>query len=145
MNKITLGAALAVAVIASSSVCAHADQMIKSDQVRASSIVGTSVYDRDNEDVASVKDLILNKSGKVVDVILSYGSTAGIGGKYVAVPYSSIKFDNNRLTIDETKMQLDKKPKYELEDKDTGAGQGPVPATGGPREIMLRSLVARWR
>jgi sporulation protein YlmC with PRC-barrel domain len=126
------GTAFAVVLIAGS-VCraSAADSTIKSDQVRASKIEGTAVYDVQNEEVASVKDLILDKSGKVDDVVLSYGTTLGVGGKYVAVAFDTLKFDNNRLTIDKTKQQLDAMPSYTLEDTNTGAGEGPVPPTGG--------------
>ena len=108
-----------------------ADTMIKPSQVRASQIEGTTVYDRQNEKVATVKDLILDKTGKVDNVILSFDTTAGMGGKYIAVSYANLKFDNNRLTLDQTKSQLSALPSYTLEDKDTGAGEGAVPATGG--------------
>jgi len=104
---------------------------IQANQVRVQKLIGSDVYDRQNEDVASVKDLILDKSGKVDTVVLSYGTTAGMGGKYISIPFSSIKFDNNRLTIDETKAQLSAMPAYQLEDSTSGAGEGAVPVTGG--------------
>jgi sporulation protein YlmC with PRC-barrel domain len=132
MNKIIAATGLAVVMAASVGSSAFAaDTMIQADQVRANKIIGSSVYDRQNQDVASVKDLILDKSGRIVDVVLSYGSTAGIGGKYVAVAYGSLKMNNNRLTLDQTKDQLAALPQYQLEDKTTGSGEGPVPATGG--------------
>jgi sporulation protein YlmC with PRC-barrel domain len=108
-----------------------ADDTIKADQMRASKMIGTSVYDRDNRDLASIKDFILDKDGKVANVILSYGSTAGMGGKYVAVPFRDLKLDHNRLTLDETKAQLDKLPNFKVADENTGSGKGPDPATGG--------------
>jgi sporulation protein YlmC with PRC-barrel domain len=132
MNKIIAATGLAVVMAASVGSSAFAaDTMIQADQVRANKLIGSSVYDRQNQDIASVKDLILDKSGKIVDVVLSYGSTAGIGGKYVAVSYGSLKMNNNRLTLDQTKDQIAALPQYQLEDKTTGSGQGPVPATGG--------------
>ena len=132
MNKIIASTGLAVLMAASVGSSAFAaDTMIQADQMRANKIIGASVYDRQNQDVASVKDLILDKDGKVANVVLSYGSTAGIGGKYVAVSYSSLKFNNNRLTLDQTKDQLAAMPAFQLEDKTTGSGEGPVPATGG--------------
>ncbi len=121
-----IGATMAVAGPAHA-----ADTMIKPSQVRASEIQGSAVYDRQNEEVATVKDLILDKSGKVDDVILSFGTTVGMGGKFVAVSYGSLKFDNNRLTLDQTKEQLNAMPAYSITDKNTGAGEGTVPPTGG--------------
>ena len=132
MKKIivTTGLAVLMATSVGSSAFA-ADTMIQADQMRANKIIGASVYDRQNQDVASVKDLILDKDGRIADVVLSYGSTAGIGGKYVAVPFASLKLNNNRLTLDQTKDQLAALPQYKLEDKMTGSGEGAVPATGG--------------
>lgn len=132
MNKIIAATGLAIVMAASAGSSAFAaDTMIQADQVRANKMIGASVYDRQNQDIASVKDLILDKSGKIVDVVLSYGSTAGIGGKYVAVSFGSLKMNNNRLTLDQTKDQIAALPQYQLEDKTTGSGQGAVPATGG--------------
>ncbi len=54
-----------------------------------------------------------------------------MGGKNVAVKLSDIKTDNNRLTLDRTKDQLTQAANYALEDKQTGAGEGPSPASGG--------------
>jgi len=132
MNKLIAGTGLALVLAASAAASAFAaGAMIQPDQMRANKIIGSSVYDRQNQDVASVKDLILDKNGKVDTVVLNYGSTAGIGGKYIAVEFGNLKFDNNRLTIDQTKAQLAAMPAYQLEDKATGSGEGAVPPTGG--------------
>lgn len=131
MNKLIAATGLSAALAVSFGMQANAaDIMIQPNQVRANKIIGTSVYDRQNQDIASVKDLILDANGKVADVVLSYGSTAGIGGKYVAVSFASLKFDNNRLTLDQTKEQLAAMPPFKLEDKTTGSGQSAAPATG---------------
>jgi sporulation protein YlmC with PRC-barrel domain len=132
MNKFIAATGLAVVMAASlGSGAFAADTMVQADQMRANKIIGTAVYDRQNQDVASVKDLILDKDGKISSVVLSYGSTAGIGGKYVAVSFANLKFNNNRLTLDQTKEQLASLPPFQLEDKNTGAGEGAVPPTGG--------------
>jgi sporulation protein YlmC with PRC-barrel domain len=104
---------------------------VSADQLRAEKIIGSSVYDRDNQDVASVKDLILDRNGKVADVVLTYGATVGIGGKYVAVSFSDLKFDNNRWTIDKTKDQLNAMPPYKIEESSTGPSETTAPPTGG--------------
>ncbi|MEI9984536.1 MAG: PRC-barrel domain-containing protein [Aliidongia sp.] len=58
--------------------------------MRADKIIGAAVYDRHNQDVASVKDLVLDQDGKIADVVLICGATAGIGGKYVAVNFATL-------------------------------------------------------
>jgi sporulation protein YlmC with PRC-barrel domain len=106
--------------------------IIQSDEIRASQMIGSSVYDVQNRDIGKVKDLVLNKDGAVDVVVLDVGSFLGMGGKYVAIPISDIKTDNNRLTLDRTKEQLQAMASYQLENKNTGAGTSTSPTTGGP-------------
>lgn len=99
--------------------------MIKPDQIRASKMIGSTVYDVHNQKLGSVKDLVLDKDGKVSDVVIK------ANGKYVAVRMSNIKSNNNRLTLDMSKDQLKQAANYQLEDKATGAGQSASPVHGG--------------
>ena len=105
--------------------------IIQSDEIRASKMMGSTVYDLENRNIGSVKDLVLNKDGQVDAVVLDVGSFLGMGGKYVAIPISDIKTDNNRLTLDRTKEQLQAMTSYQLENPDTGAGTSTSPTTGG--------------
>ena len=105
--------------------------MIRPDEMRASKIIGSTVYDRDNQKLGDVQDIVLGKDGKVDAVVVGVGGVLGIGGKNVAVKISDIKTDNNRLTLDRTKQQLQQAANYQLEDKQTGAGTSPSPVSGG--------------
>ena len=105
--------------------------IIQSDDVRASKMIGSAVYDLQNRDIGKVSDLVLNKDGAVDAAVLDVGSFLGMGGKYVAIPLSDIKTNNNRLTLDRTKEQLQQMAAYQLENPDTGAGSTTSPATGG--------------
>jgi sporulation protein YlmC with PRC-barrel domain len=130
MRSITTG--LGVILFAgTATVALAANTTISPNEVRAEKLIGASVYDRSNQDVASVADLVLSKSGKVDNVVLNYGSVAGVGGKYVAISYSNLKFDNDRIAVDMTKDQLAAMPTYQLENSNTGAGEASVPPTGG--------------
>jgi sporulation protein YlmC with PRC-barrel domain len=104
---------------------------IQVDEVRASKMIGSAVYDVQNRKIGSVADVILNKDGKVDLVVLDVGSFLGMGGKYVAVLPSDIKTDNNRLTLDRTKEQLQQMANYDLENRNTGAGTSTSPVEGG--------------
>ena len=107
------------------------NHIIQSDEIRASKMMGSTVYDVQNRDIGKVKDLVLNKDGKIDAVVLDVGTFLGMGGKYVAVPLTDIKTDNNRLTLDRTKEQLQQMAAYQLENPDTGAGSSTSPTTGG--------------
>ena len=104
---------------------------IRTDQVRANKMIGAAVYDRDNVKIGSVQDLVLNRDGRVADVVIDVGSFLGMGGKNVAVPFDEIKSDHNRLTLDRTKDQLKQMAEYRLQNKNTGAGTTQSPVHGG--------------
>jgi len=145
MSKITMTAAVALALAAAApTVYAQTSHetralttntvtstVIQPDEVRASKIIGSTVYDVQNRNIGSVKDLVLNKDGKVDAAVLDVGSFLGMGGKYVAVPISDIKTNNNRLTLDRTKEQLQQMAQYQLEERTTGAGTSTSPPEGG--------------
>ena len=104
---------------------------IQTDEIRASKMIGSAVYDVQNRKIGSVDDVILNKNGKVDAVVIDVGSFLGMGGKDVAVLPSDIKTDNNRLTLDRTKEQLQQMASYNLENRNTGAGTSTSPVEGG--------------
>ena len=107
-------------------------RIIQPNQIRASKIVGSTVYDVQNRNIGSVKDLVLDSDGRVAAVVVDVGSFLGVGGKYVALSMSDIKTDNNRRTLDRSKEQLQQMAEYQLEDRTTGAGTSASPAVGGP-------------
>ena len=104
---------------------------IQTDEIRASKMVGSAVYDVQNRKIGSVDDVILNKNGKVDAVVIDVGSFLGMGGKDVAVLPSDLKTDNNRLTLDRTKEQLQQMATYDLKNNNTGAGTSTSPVEGG--------------
>ena len=91
---------------------AQNDFITNGDELRAAKIIGSTVYDRQNQDVGSVKDVLLDHAGKVHSVVLDVGAFLGMGGKYVTVSLSDLKTDNNRLTLDQTKDQLKSAPEF---------------------------------
>src|SRR5215469_15774861 len=61
---------------------------------RASKVVGLNVYNAQNENVGSINDLLLDKSGNIKAAVISVGGFLGMGARYVAVPFDKIKFSN---------------------------------------------------
>ena len=49
-------------------------QSIQPDEMRASKMIGSAVYDVQNRKIGSVDDVILNKAGKVDAVVIDVGS-----------------------------------------------------------------------
>jgi sporulation protein YlmC with PRC-barrel domain len=103
---------------------------VQPDQMRASKLIGSSVYDVQNEDIGSVKDVILTKSGEVSSVVVDVGSFLGMGGKYVAVSLNDLKTNNDRLTLGQTKDQLKAAPAFQLDAKDANGNTNPKNQAG---------------
>jgi sporulation protein YlmC with PRC-barrel domain len=109
----------------------RAEETIQTDQIRASKMIGSSVYDVQNRNIGKVRDLVLDKDGKVAAVVIDVGTFLGMGGKTVAVKLSDLKTDNNRITLDRTKEQLQQMATFRLENRSTGAGSTTSPVHGG--------------
>jgi len=61
---------------------------------RASKIVGLNVYNDNNQNVGSINDLLMDKSGNIKTAVLSVGGFLGVGSQLVAIPFDKIKFVN---------------------------------------------------
>jgi sporulation protein YlmC with PRC-barrel domain len=61
---------------------------------RASKVAGLSVYNDNNENVGSINDLLMDKSGNIKAAVVSVGGFLGVGARLVAVPFDKMKFVN---------------------------------------------------
>jgi sporulation protein YlmC with PRC-barrel domain len=61
---------------------------------RASKVVGLNVYNDKNESVGSINDLLTDKNGKIVAVVIGVGGFLGVGEHLVAVPFEKVKFSD---------------------------------------------------
>jgi sporulation protein YlmC with PRC-barrel domain len=68
------------------------------------------VYDKGQNSVGKIDDVLIDKSGKITALIVGVGGFLGIGEKDVALPFSAVhtemKNDKWHLTVDETKDSL---------------------------------------
>ncbi len=94
-------------------------------EVRASKLVGSTVYNDHNEKIGSVDDVILGKTNSVDKVILSVGGLLGVGSKLVSVPYSDLRLgdtkhassDNKVVMPGATKEALKSMPEFRYTDR----------------------------
>jgi len=61
---------------------------------RASKLVGLNVYNEKNESVGSINDMLTDKNGKIVAVVIGVGGFLGVGEHLVAVPFEKVKFSD---------------------------------------------------
>jgi PRC-barrel domain len=75
-----------------------------------------NVYDRADNKLGEIADLLVDHDGRNVAVLISTGGFLGIGDKTVAVPFNAIRFrkkDNNwQPVMNTTKDALQKAPGY---------------------------------
>jgi len=65
---------------------------MRGQQMMASKLIGTTVVSTNNESIGDLNDVILDRSGQVMAVVVGVGGFLGIGEKDVAVPFSSLEF-----------------------------------------------------
>lgn len=67
-----------------------------SGDVRASKLIGASVYNDNNEKIGSIDDLVLGKDNKADAIILSVGGFLGMGNKLIAVPCTQLRLGDTK-------------------------------------------------
>jgi len=81
-----------------------------------------NVYDPNENKIRDIKDVLVDKSGKVVAPIDGVGGFLGAGEKDVAVPFNAVKHTSKNskvyLTMDTTKDALKSAPGFKY-DKNT--------------------------
>lgn len=122
--------AYATAIVAVLSVPAVADTMdarmlreMPTDSVTVTDWYKQSVYDPNDKKIGEVKDVLVDKSGKVTSLIIGVGGFLGAGEKDVAVPFDSVRVTNKNnskwyLVMNATKDELKGAPGFKY-DSDT--------------------------
>ncbi|MGN6573643.1 MAG: PRC-barrel domain-containing protein [Pseudolabrys sp.] len=61
---------------------------------QGSKLIGLNVYDTQNEKIGDIKELLLNKEGKIDQVAIGVGGFLGMGEHDVAVKWTDLKFSD---------------------------------------------------
>jgi sporulation protein YlmC with PRC-barrel domain len=80
----------------------------KEGQWRSSKLIGVNVYNDNNEKIGDIQELIVDKSGKVENVVLGVGGFLGMGEHYVAVPMEKLKWVDEPVRTSSTTAPADK-------------------------------------
>jgi sporulation protein YlmC with PRC-barrel domain len=96
------------------------DTYVTADQqVRASKVIGSSVYNDQKQKIGIVEELLMNDHHDVASAVLSVGGFLGIDAKLVKVPYDQLQIAGDSIVMPgATKAELSGLPTY----KYTGAG-----------------------
>jgi hypothetical protein len=86
--------------------------------MRASKVIGSSVYNDHNEKVGSIDDVVIGND-KTLNAVVSVGGFLGMGSKMVEVPFDKLQFGNEKGSSDNrvvmpgvTKESLTSMPDY---------------------------------
>src|SRR5450631_719395 len=76
----------------------------------ASTLAGDPVQNSAGEDLGKVDEIMIDiPSGRVAYAVLSFGGFLGMGNKLFAIPWSSLKVDEDKkcfiLNLDKTKLE----------------------------------------
>jgi sporulation protein YlmC with PRC-barrel domain len=85
---------------------------------RVSTIESLKVYNRSNENLGKIKDLVIDaRTGKISYAVLDFGGFLGVGDKWFAVPWHAFKCETkdnqDYLVLDVSKDRLKNAPGFD--------------------------------
>ena len=93
----------------------------------AESIISDSVRNGQNEDLGSIKDIMIDtETGQVAYYVLSFGGFMGMGDKYFAIPAQAMSVDteNECMVLNVSKERLKDAPGFDKNDWPNMADSG---------------------
>jgi sporulation protein YlmC with PRC-barrel domain len=77
---------------------------------RASKVVGLNVYNDNNQNIGSINDLLMDKSGNIKAAVIGVGGILGVGEHLIVIPYEKIKFVNEPVAYTGTASNSSDRP-----------------------------------
>ncbi len=98
--KKTIGAALLVSAIMVAPALAQSTSNAQSASAaglwQGSKLIHMDVYNADNQKIGDIKELMVDKSGKIDSAVIGVGGFLGMGEHDVAVKFSELKWSNQK-------------------------------------------------
>ena len=82
----------------------------------ATTILGENVYNRRNEKLGDVKDIMLDiHEGKIEYVVIEFGGFLGMGEKFFAIPFGLLEIDTEKevFILNQKREVLEKAPGFD--------------------------------
>ena len=98
-----LAAIAAISAFVSTAALAQTQTASDKGQWQASKLIHMNVYNAQNEKVGDIKELMLDKSGKITDVAIGVGGFLGMGERDVAVKFDQLKWRNEPVKSTDSK------------------------------------------
>lgn len=97
---------------------------MQANQMMASNLIGTTVVSANNESIGDVNDVILDRNGQAMAVVIGVGGFLGIGEKDVAVSFDQLDFASGE--------QMNRQTSGATGTTGTGTAAGGTATTGSP-------------
>ena len=69
---------------------------LQPNQMMASKLIGTTVVGANNESIGDINDVLVDRNGQALAVVIGVGGFLGIGEKDVAVPFQQLDFASSQ-------------------------------------------------
>lgn len=66
--------------------------------LRASDLIGQDVFSAQNEDIGEVEDVLIDRNGRVVAIVIEAGGFLGLGERQIAVPPQAVQMQPHEMT-----------------------------------------------
>jgi sporulation protein YlmC with PRC-barrel domain len=116
----------ALAIVAAFGTPAFAAETLSSlppDSFTVTNYYKQDVYDKGENKVGKIDDVLIDKSGKITALMVGVGGFLGVGEKDVALPFSAVKSEKKNdkwwLTVDESKDTLKNAAGYKYDSATT--------------------------
>jgi sporulation protein YlmC with PRC-barrel domain len=95
--------------------------------IRASKVIGTSVFNGAGDKIGKVEDVVLDKqSNNIMFAVVGFGGFLGMNEKFHPLPWSTLDYqkDRNGYVVNLTKEQLEAAPSDTIDDLTANDGDG---------------------
>ena len=99
-------------------------------RMEGSHLIGLTLRNNANESIGSIDDVIVDRDGRVRQVVVSVGGFLGIGERKVAIAWDQLRFERDVAMVNLTKDQLRAMPEYRA--SRTTPNTAPAPGTTPP-------------
>ena len=120
MKKLLAATALAAFLVVPALAAPEVKFYTEQGEWRASTLIDTKVTNAAGETIGDINEVLIDKDGKVVAVVLGVGGFLGVGERHAAVTFSSLELTrdangNPLVRVDVTKDQLKSQPEWKWE------------------------------
>jgi predicted outer membrane protein len=108
------------------------------DHVLASDLRGTTVVSTNNENIGDIDDIVLNRRGEPVALVVGVGGFLGVGEKKVAIPFNAFEITAARATTGEAPRTGTQSDRQQNTQRDRQAQDRTAPMN--PERVVLRGM-----